>query len=72
MRMKRFNVSLTVKRCGGDPLDCWLGGMPLDAQALHPMFLVGDDLSGKRQARDEAEVCDGGEHRLSCTSQDLI
>ena len=37
----------------------------LDAQALHSVFLVGDDLSGKRQTRVEAEVCDGGEHRLS-------
>ncbi len=40
------------KRCGGDLLDCWLGGepglLPLAAQALHPVFLVGDDLSGKR------------------------
>jgi hypothetical protein len=40
------------KRCGRDGLDCWLGGEPgllaLDAQALHAVFLVGDDLSGKR------------------------
>ena len=40
------------KRCGRDSIDCWVGGdadlLPLDAQALHSVFLVGEDLSGKR------------------------
>ena len=40
------------KRCGRDSIDCWLGGdadlLPLDAQSLHSVFLVGEDLSGKR------------------------
>ena len=45
-----FHISLLMvgKRCGRDPLDCWLGGdaglWPLDAQALHSVLLVGDDL----------------------------
>jgi hypothetical protein len=43
---------LQSKRCGSDSIDCWLGVyadlLPLDAQALHAVFLVGEDLSGKR------------------------
>jgi hypothetical protein len=38
------------KRCGRDLLiaDSVAGLLPLDAQALHSVFLVGDNLSGKR------------------------
>ena len=50
--LQQLVVQLLGKRCGRDGLDCWLGGEPgllaLDAQALHAVFLVGDDLSGKR------------------------
>ena len=49
-----FHISLLMvgKRCGRHSLDCWLGNdadlLPLDAQTLHTVFLVGDDLAGKR------------------------
>lgn len=40
------------KRCGRDSIDCWLVGeadlLLLDAQPLHSVFLVGEDLSGNR------------------------
>ena len=42
-------------------------GLPraLEAQVLHPVLLVDRDLPGHGQARVEARVRDGSEHRLS-------